>query len=318
VKERVFVVRAEEFPVLYLREEKKITSKIGFALLIVLVVTAVLQIAVKGLVSLLAPQLLDNISYLWLSALIPQYVIAYPIAIYLIWKLPKTNVRQQSLNGKTLFRLFLICYFVLILGSVIGSGVNKFLEVAFGIKPDLTMDALLEQSSLWIVFMVTVILAPIFEELIFRKLLLDRLVKYGEFPAVIASGLLFGFYHGNFSQLFYAIFIGCIFAYIYVKTGKVKYCIFLHMTINFVGSVLPTYIFGLNNNLLLSFYGFLLIAAIIAGGILAFKNRKFVHFSVSDYDITNREGSEIIWLNPGMILAVAVILLLFVLNLLLV
>lgn len=304
--------------VLYFREEKKITSKIGVALFLVLVIATVLQIIVNGLTALLAPHLLDSTSYLWISSLIPQYVIAYPIAIYLIWKLPKANIRQQSLNGRTLFRLFLICCFVLILGSVIGSGVNKFLEVAFGIKPDLSMDALLQQSSLWIVFIVTVILAPIFEELIFRKLLLDRLVKYGELPAVIASGLLFGFYHGNFSQLFYAIFIGLIFAYIYVKTGKIRYCIVLHMAMNFIGSVLPTYIFRLNNDLLLSFYGFLLIAAIIAGGILAFKNRKFVHFSVSDYDITNREGSEIIWLNPGMILAVAVILLLFVLNLLLV
>ena len=85
--------------------------------------------------------------------------------------------------------------------------------------------------------LVIVILAPILEELVFRKLLIDRCVVYGEKWAVIFSGVCFGLFHGNLFQFFYAFFLGCIFAYIYIRSGKMRYTAILHMLINFIGSV---------------------------------------------------------------------------------
>ena len=62
-------------------------------------------------------------------------------------------------------------------------------------------------------------------------------LPFGEKPAVILSGLAFGLIHGNLTQFFYAFGLGIAFGYIFVKTGKVKYPIILHMIINFLGSV---------------------------------------------------------------------------------
>ena len=90
--------------------------------------------------------------------------------------------------------------------------------------------------SLWAVFLFMVILAPIFEEIFFRKVVIDRLRRYGDLPAIIISGLVFGLIHGNFSQFFYAALLGMVFGAIYVHTGKLGYTIFLHMLINFMGS----------------------------------------------------------------------------------
>lgn len=76
------------------------------------------------------------------------------------------------------------------------------------------------------------------EELFFRKALISHMKPYGEKTAVILSALMFGLFHGNFSQVFYAFFLGLLFGYVFVKTEKLRYSLMLHMIINFLGSVL--------------------------------------------------------------------------------
>ena len=51
------------------------------------------------------------------------------------------------------------------------------------------------------------------------------------------SGLMFGLFHGNLNQFVYAFVLGCFFAFLYVKTGKLKITIALHMIFNFMGGV---------------------------------------------------------------------------------
>lgn len=300
-----------ELPVLYPREEKKITSKAGWALFLLLFATAAVQLGIDALVNWRAPQLADNLYYLWLSALIPQYCIGYPLAIYILCKLPKYSIPQNSLERKGKWRLFLICYSVLIFGSLLGSAVNGGLETVFGINTDLAMDVLMQQSSLLLVFLVAVVLGPVAEEFVFRKLLLDRFVKYGEFPAVMTSGIIFGLYHGNFEQFFYAMFVGWIFAYIYVKTGKIRYSIALHMLINFMGSVLPLYIFRVNSYFLLMLYSLAVLLFIVTGAVYAVRSRKSWRCRPADFALTPAEGAKIIWLNPGMTAAAVCILAFF-------
>ena len=73
----------------------------------------------------------------------------------------------------------------------------------------------------------------------FRKILIDRVRKYGELPAILISGVMFGLFHGNFTQFFYAAGLGILFAWIYVRTGKIIHTIALHFLVNFWGSALP-------------------------------------------------------------------------------
>ena len=86
--------------------------------------------------------------------------------------------------------------------------------------------------------------APIFEELVFRKLIVDRLIKYGEFIAIFTSGLTFGLFHGNFQQFFFAFALGALFAFIYARTGRIRYTIGLHMTINMTTSVITAFLYS--------------------------------------------------------------------------
>lgn len=117
-----------------------------------------------------------------------------------------------------------------VLASIIGifksSGVqNGILEIA-------------TSNSLWMNFLVMVICAPIVEEFLFRKFLIDRMKRFGERFAILVSALMFGLFHGNIYQFGYAFAIGVVFAYVYCRTQDVKYSIILHMIINFMGSIL--------------------------------------------------------------------------------
>ena len=92
----------------------------------------------------------------------------------------------------------------------------------------------------WLNLLFGGILAPIFEELFYRKIVIDRLRRYGDLPAILISGLMFGLLHGNVSQFFYTTVFGMLFGYIYINTGKIRYTIALHMSINIVSGVLAT------------------------------------------------------------------------------
>ena len=56
------------------------------------------------------------------------------------------------------------------------------------------------ESNMMVTFLYMVICAPILEEYIFRKLIVDRTVKYGQGVAIVLSGLMFGLFHGNLNQ----------------------------------------------------------------------------------------------------------------------
>jgi membrane protease YdiL (CAAX protease family) len=88
-------------------------------------------------------------------------------------------------------------------------------------------------------FIMMVIIGPIAEEILCRYLLVGKLRAYGEKTAVIMGGLFFGLFHGNLEQFFYSALVGMLWSYIYLKTGKLKYTIFLHMTMNLLCGFLP-------------------------------------------------------------------------------
>ena len=53
-----------------------------------------------------------------------------------------------------------------------------------------------------------------------------------------ALALLFGAFHLNLHQFFYAFLIGLVLGYVYLRTGKLRWAVSLHAAINFLGSVL--------------------------------------------------------------------------------
>ncbi len=90
-----------------------------------------------------------------------------------------------------------------------------------------------------------IILAPIFEEILFRGIILSEIRENLKvIPAVIIQGVTFGVYHMNMFQGIYAGILGLILGYVCVKTMTILGSIAAHITFNICGTfVFPILIY---------------------------------------------------------------------------
>ena len=151
--------------------------------------------------------------------------------------LPIIELKKHRMSFSDILKAFCMCYAVLIASNIIGLLLTTAIGILKGSPIINPVAELATQMSIPVLFIFTVICAPIFEELFFRKYIIDRVVNFGEVPAVLLSGFMFGLFHGNLSQFPYAFTIGVFFGILYVRTGKILYPVVLHAMVNFMGSV---------------------------------------------------------------------------------
>lgn len=92
---------------------------------------------------------------------------------------------------------------------------------------------------IWQQMLYSVILIPVVEEVIFRRIVFCVLRKWVGFSwAMLVSAVLFGVYHGNLVQFVYAGFCGMLLAYLYEKYDTILAPILSHMAMNAVAVIL--------------------------------------------------------------------------------
>ena len=188
-----------------------------------------------------------------------------PLMALLTRRLPDRKPERNRLTVGSFLALVCICYACMIVGNLVGIGVNLLLSPG---SVDLVSDLASASGASLETVVAFVVLAPVFEELVFRKVLVDRVLPYGEWPAILFSGVTFGLFHGNLTQFFYAFLLGMILAYVYIRTGNILYTMGIHACINFLGGVLP---------ILVPAATFLVMLVALAGLILFFLYRKQAH-----------------------------------------
>ena len=167
-----------------------------------------------------------------------RFIVIYPLMLFSVSKLPVFEIRKKKLGFGGFIACVAITYTLSGASNALGMFINSKLGKITGagaVNP--LIDTISDISPLTM-FIIAGILAPVFEELLFRKYLIDRVVNYGEVLAMVMSGVMFGLYHGNFAQFSYAMVIGMFFAFIYIRTGKIGYTIGIHMIINSVSTFL--------------------------------------------------------------------------------
>lgn len=101
-----------------------------------------------------------------------------------------------------------------------------------------------EQLFGHLVFYIVLLLIfnPVFEELLFRRFVLERLICLGTKGAVICSAVLFAIPHAfsqGFPQMLYTFALGLVWGYVIVRTGKLMPVIVLHSLSNIYGAFIP-------------------------------------------------------------------------------
>ena len=273
----------------YLRSLRRHYGRIGLALFAYLAVTLAAELLFEGAAAFLFPSFTRSGWYLPLLSAVPMYLIGFPIFLWVLPPKPEKELLppKQKLPLKNLWPLFLMCFGFLYPGNLIGQGIDAVLSAVFRAGSGNPLEQLAGDSDLLAYGLLAVVIGPIMEEITFRKLLLDRMRTIDKPAAVFFSALAFGLFHGNVVQFFYAFGVGLLFGVIYVRTGRLRYTIVLHMVVNFFGSVVTMLILphvdllnplnAILPLLCLSFYALLLMAAAVAGVVLLIKRRKSLY-----------------------------------------
>lgn len=251
----------------------------------------------------------------------------------LLLDLPTAAPTRKSISFKSFFVPFCICFPIATVGSNIGNLVTELGGLFTSGETSDGVTALLASTDTFQMFVCVGIVAPIIEEFFFRKLLIDRIYRYGEFSAVFISGLLFGLFHQNYEQFFYTAGVGMVFALVYCRTGSYSLVVLLHLAFNMVLGVLPmllsadlTEILELISSeaftveRLLAMLGSTWISVVVyciyllftkaievAGVILLVKTLKKLRFQRGDTLLTSEEKRSAAVLNGGMLAVIGVL-----------
>lgn len=319
-------------------KHKGVFSKICLAFFIFIISSQLVCTAIYAIISAAAPDLLKNSNFNLILNSVVQYGISFPIFFFFIKKLPASTPSQRSLTVKEFLKLSTIAIFVMEIGNYLSGIILTLLEENLGFLPENGVDTLLSESTVILSLLIVGIVGPIVEEIMFRKLAIDRLLPYGEKIAVFLPAFIFGLIHGNFYQFFYAFFLGVLFSFIYVKTGKIIYSTVLHCFINIFCGVLPAYAISkidpeellelvstgnippeyLEQNYavlsFLSIYGIILTGMLIVGVFTFNRNLFRIRFNKGEITLPKGSGAEIMFFNAGAIALIVICFIIIALN----
>lgn len=161
------------------------------------------------------------------------YVPAAAVFLLLLRRFPRSEkLPVDRLGLWELLRVAMLCLGVCLLLNLFTLQLVNLLSTGVGLEASNRVIEHEKAFSLENQVIFAVLVPPVCEELLFRRLLLDRLRALGDVSAVFLSALAFAFFHANLYQMFYAFGLGIIFAVVVLLTGSIRDTILLHMLIN--------------------------------------------------------------------------------------
>ncbi|MBR2441576.1 MAG: CPBP family intramembrane metalloprotease [Clostridia bacterium] len=172
--------------------------------------------------------------YLYCSFLLSP--LAFSLVAVWVLRWTKTPILQEVKLQKCAPKYFLIA-FLLQVGLLSLSQLNDlFLQflARFGYENTPIVLPSMDGFGVVGVLFAVALLPALFEELIFRGLLLKGMRSFGTAGAVLISGALFALYHQNPAQTLYQFCCGAAFALVAVRSGSILPTVFSHFLNNAV------------------------------------------------------------------------------------
>lgn len=319
IEQPVYLQKIPEKKEYNFRSLKRCFRIIGLAYLVYLLVSTASQVVVSLIFQMPESRIGWN---LWMMVcMLSMYPLATLFLYLILRRLPKARQTwKEPMKVGRYIGIFVICMGSMYLGNIIGQMFTAVIKFITGLPMENDIGVLISEMQPWLILLIVVIVGPIMEEFIFRKLLLDRIAGYGQATSMLISGLIFGIAHGNFYQFFYAFILGAIFAQVYLRTGNILHTIGLHMMINFCGSFVSIYYLELveswgSAGLLLVFgQVMVMFGYMIAGVILLIYYRREIFLYEPKKNISAGKWFMAVMFNIGMILYLIVGAAFFVLN----
>lgn len=172
-----------------------------------------------------------------LKTLIGAYWIVFSFIIALIFVLffMRHEMRQKDIRNQTTIPVSILWGFGGVFLAMFAQTVAGLLEQQMGIKQNSenTEQILSLITQFPIVMLVSSIVGPILEEIIFRKIIFGSLYKrLNFFLSALISSVIFGFAHFEPEHILLYSAMGFTFAYLYIKTKRILVPIFAHVAMN--------------------------------------------------------------------------------------
>ncbi|MBN1927401.1 MAG: CPBP family intramembrane metalloprotease [Prolixibacteraceae bacterium] len=209
------------------------------------------------------------------ASMLIYYVLAVGVPFWIVFSIRKRKTGEQKFNfsvGKFRFIPVVIVATLALLFGII-SPINDLIPMSDYIKKIfLDLGSMKGVSA----FLMLVVSAPILEELIFRGIVLDGLLKkYSPVKSILLSAFLFGFIHLNPWQFVTGFFAGIFMGWIYYKTTSLSLTMIIHATANLAGYIMKYFfdhekainltskdIYGGTTNLILIIIGSVIIISL--------------------------------------------------------
>jgi membrane protease YdiL (CAAX protease family) len=283
--------------------ERKSFSVMGLSLVAGFAVMYGVNILLLVPVMLFRADLVDNPNLQMILSVLSSLAML-PVVWLILRKVPRDRIAKSSFGFSRFLGLLCAGMGVTYILNFLGGYVNLFFTFLLTGKTEVANPVanLLDGMSMWSVILQVCIVAPLVEEFIFRKMLLDCLRPFGDRVALLYSAIAFGLFHMNLSQIFYAAGMGLIFGYIVLKTGNIWYGVALHACVNFLGSVVPLLVERYGGSMTESILSVYVIAFILSGVALIMANIRRVQLDAPRYSFSVPISAKIILVNAGGIL----------------
>ncbi|HZK03392.1 MAG TPA: type II CAAX endopeptidase family protein [Bacteroidaceae bacterium] len=243
-------------------------SIIGSAIIIVPQLFVESRVEVSNIIGLYY----DNMGLITILSLIISQVLL--IIVLLTTKFFKIS----DLVAKTPIKIFVVIILFILVSLFTIDLVSSLLDL-----PDNNEWLFKEMSNSLLIIIPIVLLGPIVEEIVFRKIIIQEFLNMSLKPhiSILFSALIFGLIHINPAQMLFAFAAGLIFGWIYFKTGSIVPGIIGHIINNSIGVIelRSAKSFNIINQadqffsnplLLVTFMGSILLAILLANYIIKY------------------------------------------------
>ncbi len=214
-------------------------SKRANALGIALSLYILLQLVTSALIFSFAGSIRDIVSLVF-------KVIRFGVPTVVYFKItgyePKRKEKPIQKNAVGALEFLFAFSFISVAVNTVGGMTEKAMSV-FGMQvPESTVSA--NAGEFVFMFLGSVLLAAITEEILFRYVVMHALEGCGGTAKVLVSAALFSIMHCNFLQIPYAFAAGIVISAFYLRTGSIIYAVMLHFSSNlftFVFEALRTF-----------------------------------------------------------------------------
>ncbi|MBQ1270312.1 MAG: CPBP family intramembrane metalloprotease [Clostridia bacterium] len=270
-------------------------SRLGWALFGVAGAANISQLFITWIMGEFYPQIASSRWFPMMLIAVGYYVFGLPVMWYMTRFLDGVKIRPVKRAAGGIISTYLVCMAIGYLCSWLGTALSGLVSAVTGTTTGNPVAELVSYSGILPTAVVSGIMAPVVEELIFRGILLSKARIFGDRPAVILSAVTFGLMHMNLYQFFYAFVIGIILGKEALE-GGIGRSILLHMMINLTGAVIMPLLIRADASGMLASQ---VIMLIMAAGIFLWIRQGRGALKLSHLSGSGEAGASDIYINLG-------------------